>query len=255
MKISIVTPSFNSAHHIRETIVSVKNQSYQDFEHIVIDGQSTDGTVAIVNEYPHIKLVSEKDNGQSDAINKGLAMATGDILAWQNADDVYTDNAFETVVNYFKKHPEADLVYGYYQLIDSKSHWICDVYAGDWNKWMFVHGRFCPLQPTVFWRRRVSETVGALDENLHYCMDVDFFSRIIKHGFTFKRIPQILGKFRVHTQSKTQNTQNERSVAAEYKAVLATHFQYTFIDTVFFYFFQRRAKFAKRIKQRFLKKL
>ena len=253
MLISIITPVYNGEKYIRETIESIANQSYKNFEHIVIDACSKDNTLEIIKEYTHLKYLSEIDNGQSDAINKGLKMAKGDILAWQNADDTYFPDTFETVVNFFKEHRDVDIVYGYYQLIAEDSKWICDVYPIEWNKWMFAHGRFCPLQPTVFWRKKVTETVGQLDEKLHYCMDVDFFSRAINKGFNFQRISKMIGKFRVHSNSKTQNKDNDKKVYAEYKNVLATNFNFNSIDSLFFEFFQFRAKITSIVKQKLLK--
>lgn len=255
MLISIVTPVYNSGKYIRETIDSIANQSYRNFEHIVIDALSTDNTLEIIKEYKDIQYLSEKDNGQSDAINKGFNMAKGDILAWQNADDIYFPDTFETVVNFFKENPDVDIVYGYYQLIDSNSKWICDVYPIKWNQWLFAHGRFCPLQPTVFWRRRVFECIGQLNVDLHYCMDVDFFSRAIKNELKFERIPGMIGKFRVHDQSKTQSKSNKQKVYEEYKKVLRTNFHYNFIDVFFFEFFQYRAQLSSIVKQKWLKKL
>lgn len=254
MKISIVTPTFNSAKYIKETIDSIHQQSYTHIEHIVIDGLSSDNTVEIVKSFRQIKVISEKDSGQSEALNKGFKMADGDILAWQNADDTYLPGAFQTVVDYFSQNPEIDIVYGYYQLIDSSSKWICDIYPIEWNKWLFAHGRFVPLQPTVFWRRRVFQRVGLLKENLHYCMDVDFFSKAALEGFLFKRIPQKLGQFRIHTQSKTQNKSNEQRVKQEYKRVLSDNFRYNFLDKCFFELFHYRSKLAKGVKTRWLKK-
>ena len=255
MKISIVTPVYNSEKYIQETIESVANQSYKNFEHIVIDALSTDKTLEIVKNFKHIKYVSEKDNGQSDAINKGFKMADGDIFAWQNADDIYFSDTFETVINFFKENPAADVVYGYYQLIDMESKWICDVYPIKWNKWMFVHGRFCPPQPSVFWRSKVFLEIGQLKEQLHFCMDVDFYSQAINKGFNFNRIPKMIGKFRVHNQSKTQNTDNNKKVYEELKNVLSTNFSYTGMDFLFFWIFQIRAALSKNIKQNWLKKM
>jgi glycosyltransferase involved in cell wall biosynthesis len=255
MKLSIVTPSFNSGKYIRETIESIAGQSYRNFEHIVIDGLSKDNTLEIVKEYKHIKFISEKDSGQSNAINKGFKMADGDILAWQNADDIYFPNTFKVVIDFFNKNPGIDVVYGYYQLVDSESKWICDVYPRQWSQWLFAHGRFCPPQPVVFWRRKVYESVGQLNENLHYCMDVDFYSRSINKDFTFSRIPEMLGKFRVHTQSKTQDKSNDRKVYEEYRSVLSTNFNYNAVDMLLFNGFQQRAKVTKIVKQKLLKKL
>jgi glycosyltransferase involved in cell wall biosynthesis len=255
MKLSIVTPVYNSGKYIRETIESIANQSYRNFEHIIMDGLSTDNTLEIAKEYKHIKCISEKDTGQSNAINKGFRMATGDILAWQNADDTYFPDTFEAVVTHFHDHPDVDIVYGYYQLIDGESRWMCDVYPIDWNRWLFAHGRFCPPQPTVFWRRKVYEAIGELDEKLHYCMDVDFYSRSINKKFNFGRIPKMLGKFRIHEQSKTQNKVNDRRVHDEYKNVLSMNFNYSKLDLLFFEVFQQRSKLAKNIKLKVFKKL
>ncbi len=255
MKISIITPSFNSGRYILETMKSIHTQSCKDFEHIVIDGLSSDDTLEIVGQFENVHLISEKDNGQSDAINKGFQKCTGDIIAWQNADDIYSPKAFETVVKFFQLNPAVDVVYGHYQLIDSESKWICNVYPIEWNSWMFAHGRFCPMQPTVFWRRRVFESVGFLNEKLHYCMDVDFFSRMVNNGFVFKLIPEILGQFRVHSQSKTQNSNNEKIVLNEYRAVLKTNFKFTLTDDLFFEFFQLRSQLAKTVKINLLKKV
>lgn len=254
MKISIITPTYNSEKYIRNTIDSIHQQSYENFEHIVFDGLSSDNTVDIIREYKNILLVSERDKGQSDALNKGFKIAQGDILAWQNADDTYLPNAFKTVVKFFQENSAVDVVYGYYQLIDSESKWICNVYPMQWSTWMFAHGRFCPLQPTVFWRRRVFEIVGELNEQLHYCMDVDYFARIVNKGFTFARIPELIGQFRIHNQSKTQNSTNEKKVSREYKNVLASHFEYSAMDKLLFDLFQLRAKIAKSVKTKFLNK-
>lgn len=255
MMISIITPTYNSAPYLRETLKSIHDQSYKNFEHIVIDGHSKDDTCSIVAVFENVLLVSEADSGQSDAINKGFRRLKGDIIAWQNADDTYLPGAFESVIKFFNDNPEVDLVYGYYQLIDSSSQWICDVYPMNWNEWMFKHGRFVPLQPTVFWRRRVFESIGLLDESLHYCMDVDYFARALNKGFKFARIPLVLGQFRVHNESKTQNWHNEKVVRREYKSVLAKHFDYGIIDSLVFDFFQLRAKVTKTIKFNILKKV
>lgn len=254
MMISIITPTYNSAHHLRETMKSIHDQSYKYFEHIVIDGHSKDDTCSIVAEFENVLLVSEADSGQSEAINKGFRLAKGDIIAWQNADDTYLPGAFESVVRFFKDNQNADLVYGYYKLMNSSSDWICDVYPMNWNDWMFKHGRFVPLQPTVFWRRRVFESIGLLDESLHYCMDVDYFARALKKNFHFARIPLFLGQFRVHEESKTQNQHNEKVVRREYKSVLARHFDYGIADNLVFDFFQLRAQVAKNLKLNILKK-
>ena len=253
MKISIVTPVYNCEKYIRETIESIKNQSYQNFEHIIIDGKSTDNTLSIIKEYNYLSLISEKDQGQTDAINKGFRLTNGDILAWQNADDTYEPETFKKVVDFFKNNKDVDVLYGSYKVIDSKSTWVCDVYNKKWNKFLFSHGRFVPLQPTVFWRRSVYEQIGELDIALHFCMDVDFFARA-SQKFKFASTKEFLGSFRIHNESKTHNPINKLDVLKEMHVVLAKNFKYNFIDSSIFWLFMLRANIAEFIKTKWLKR-
>ena len=255
MKISIVMPVYNGEKYIKKSIESILFQTYPDFELIVMDGLSTDRTVEIVNSFQddRIRLISEKDEGQADAINKGFEYTNGDILAWQNADDLYFEDTFKTIADFFQNN-KYDLVYGFYQMIDEKDRWICDVFPRQWNKWFFVHGRFCPVQPTVFWRKEVWEKSKPLKKELFFCMDVDFYSRIV-NKFACYRIPQMLGKFRVHEESKTQNVQNVQKHKKEYKKVLSTQFNYGFADFALFEFFYYRSQMASLVKRNWLKKM
>ena len=118
LKFSVITPSFNNAQYIEQTIKSVLEQNYPNFEHIVIDGGSTDGTVEILKKHSHLKWVSEKDEGQADALNKGFRMATGDIIAWINSDDWYEPNIFGNIAEWFERNPDKNIVMGDCNLID-----------------------------------------------------------------------------------------------------------------------------------------
>lgn len=254
LKISIITPSYNSKKFIEDTIQSIYSQTYSNYEHIVIDGKSTDGTLELLKKYPHISWISEKDTGQSNAINKGFKKVIGDIIAWQNSDDLYLPNAFQLINNFFTENPDIDIVYGNYQLIDEGGNWICNGRSIRWNEWLFSHGRFVPMQPTVFFRRRVLEKLQSLDEQLTYCMDVDFYARATNKGLKFRCIPTILGQFRVHQDSKTQNPVNIQKTYNELKRVLSKTFSYSWIDYIFFeiiYFLT--SKISRPLRMHFFK--
>ncbi len=251
MKFSIITPSYNSEKYISDTIESIENQSIQDVEHIVVDGASDDDTINIVNKYQGITLISEPDNGQSDAINKGLKKASGDIVAWQNADDIYLPHCFERVADFFEENSDVKMVYGYYQRIDPQVKKLADVHPPSYKKWKFKYGRFYPVQPSVFFRKEVFEELGYLDESLHYCMDIDLYCRIVGR-YKIGRIPHMLGAFRVHDESKTQNKENYAQVKEELFKVLNRYYTYSSIGKMLFEIFQARAKIGAYLKDEIL---
>jgi glycosyltransferase involved in cell wall biosynthesis len=204
MKISIITPSLNQAGFIEETILSVMNQDYKDFEHIVIDGGSNDGTVEILKKYPHLKWISEKDKGQSDAINKGFRMAAGDVLAWLNSDDYYNQNIFKDVAAYFEAHPDCFFLYGNITYIDESGRPFAHVDGDTISYKKLLRNPDIVRQPSCFWRKEVLQTVGYLDEDLHVVMDYDYFLRIGKL-YQFHYINRNLGFFRSYPQGKTSS--------------------------------------------------
>ncbi|NLE44832.1 MAG: glycosyltransferase [Chloroflexi bacterium] len=206
--VSIVTPSYNQAQYIEETILSVLNQDYSQMEYIVIDGGSTDGTVEILERYTDRLLwVSEPDDGQADAINKGLEMARGDIAAYLNSDDVYRPGAITAVVQCFACRPEVGLVYGDCDVIDSTGQLLGTIAAPEPNLARLIHhAEFIP-QPAAFWRRDVLDTLGGFDTTLRYALDYDFFIRVAQ-AFPALRIPGTLAAFRLHSVSKTVSAEH-----------------------------------------------
>ena len=219
--ISIVTPSYNQGPFIEETINSVWQQGYPRFEHIVVDGGSTDATLPILRKYPHVRWVSEKDEGQTHAINKGLLQARGEIVAYLNSDDVYRPRAFETVGRFFADHPEAQIVVGNCDIIDGESkvsgHF--KAIAGDlpglvqYWRWSDLH---CTPQQSVFWRRSLLAEVGLLDVRFDMVMDYNFWLRVAEHH-RFHVIDQTLAAFRIMAGTKTGSRTDEMYVE-EYAA-------------------------------------
>jgi len=204
--ISIVTPSFNQAQWIEETIRSVLDQEYPAFEHIIVDGGSEDGTAEIVARYPHVRFVQEPDLGQAHAINKGMLLARGEIVAYLNSDDVYRPGAFRAVAESFQD-PGTTVVVGSCDYIDVagnvsgrleprlERYWDLLRYWG-WGRW------YCVPQQSVFWRRSVLAEVGLFDVRYQYVMDYEMWLRLAKrHRFVV--VDQTLAGFRLQPQSKT----------------------------------------------------
>ena len=203
-RVSIVTPSYNQAAFLEETIRSVLLQGYPDLEYIVIDGGSTDGSVDIIRRYsPWLaSWVSEPDRGQTHAINKGLRRVTGGIVAWLNADDTYMPGALSTVAAAMGPDGGPVFVFADCQQIDETSRAI-DVYRGACDGLESFHlFRAHVHQPTIFFHRALLEKVGYLDESLNFAMDCEFYMRVVaRHDFRY--IPRVLANFRIHAASKT----------------------------------------------------
>jgi glycosyltransferase involved in cell wall biosynthesis len=204
-KVSIVTPSYQQGAYIERTIQSVLDQKYPNLEYFIQDGGSQDETVAVLKGYEG-KLsgwVSEKDSGQSQAINLGFAHTTGDIMAWLNSDDLLLPGALAVVIDYFNKHPAVDVIYGNRLLIDENDfeigRWILPGHDGSVLSW----ADYIP-QETMFWRRSIWDKAGGqIDESFRFAMDWDLLVRFREAGAKFAHIPVFLGAFRIHEQQKT----------------------------------------------------
>jgi glycosyltransferase involved in cell wall biosynthesis len=202
--VTIVTPSYNQGRFIRATIESVLKQDYPRIEYLIIDGGSSDDTADVVREYSNrLTWISEKDRGQSHAINKGFSMARGEIVAWLNSDDTILPGAVWEAVRAFERRPEAGAVYGEgYQIdIDGqiKSRF---PHTSPFNLWKLVYLSDYILQQTVFFRKVVLDEVGYLDETLHWGMDWDLFIRIGKR-YPLEYIPSFMGCLREYEGAKT----------------------------------------------------
>jgi len=206
--VSIVTPSYNQGQFLEQTIQSVLDQEYPHIEYIVIDGGSTDGSLEILRRYSNRLAYweSEPDQGQAQAINKGLIRATGSILSWLNSDDLLLPETVERAIRFFIEHPEIDVVYGRIERIDEQGRLIPTpklpkdrvTFAKE-----LVIGESLVNQPGTFWRRLAMERAGLLDESLRYAMDYEYWMRIAMNGGRFLRLDEIVARFRLSGFSKT----------------------------------------------------
>ncbi len=201
--VSIITPSYNQGRFLRRTIESVLTQSYPNIEYIVMDGKSTDESVEILKSYgDRFAWVSEADQGQFDAINKGFARSHGEILGFLNSDDTLMPDAIEAVVHYFQEHPEIDMVYGRAYYTDENDR-ITGMYATDEYSFSRLVWDNCVCQPAAFWRRCIADRVGEFDSSLRMVGDMDYWLRIAKAGGLIAHIHNILACSRLHSDAKT----------------------------------------------------
>ena len=203
-KISIVTPSYNQAQFLERTIISVLNQNYPNLEYIIIDGGSTDGSVDIIREYEKYLAywVSEPDEGQSHALNKGFAISTGDILAWLNSDDMYLPGAFFAAADTSRKHPDAALVYGDYIKVDADDRCFALKRQPSFDYHACLHSYIIVIQPASFFSRQAFFEVGGIEPSFNYAMDYDLIIRLAQYGNCI-HFSKYLAAFRYHSTSKT----------------------------------------------------
>lgn len=222
--ISIATPSFNQGQYIEQTIHSVLSQGYPKLEYVVQDGGSTDSTLEVLERHRSklFRCESRKDNGQSHAINLGLAGTTGEIMAYLNSDDLLLPGALHAVAKYFEDHPDVDVVYSHRVLINGPGYevdrWVLPPHDGEMLKW----ADYIP-QETMFWRRRLWDKVGGVDESFRFAMDWDLLLRFQDAGAKFYRLPRFLGAFRIHDASKTVSQVNTQGVAEMNRLRLRVH--------------------------------
>lgn len=219
--VTVVTPSYNQGRFIRETVESVLSQDYPRVEYLVIDGGSTDETLAILRDYEsRLVWVSEADRGQSSAINKGWRRGRGEIVAWLNSDDTYLPGAISTAVSYLSQHPEVGALYGEGYRIDEEGRVLDRCPTLPFSIESLKETCFI-CQPTAFLRRRVVEEVGYLDESLHFSIDYDLWIRLARVT-RFACVPAYLAAARVHRETKT--LARRQDACAEAVRVAHRHF-------------------------------
>ncbi len=209
--LSIVTPTYNYAQFLEETMRSVLLQGYPNLEYIIIDGGSTDNSVEIIKKYEKwlAYWVSEKDRGQSQAINKGFQKASGEILAWLNSDDTYEKKAFANIAEEFAAHPDADVISGQCrlwcgrpddQMVGPSPLRTYQDFLRVGSNWM---NHRLILQPEAFFRRRAYELADGVSEGLHFALDVSLWIKMARQNCYFHSFNQHLANLRIHKGQKT----------------------------------------------------
>jgi glycosyltransferase involved in cell wall biosynthesis len=203
-KVSIITPSFNQAQFLEESIRSVLEQDYPNIEYIIVDGGSKDNSVEIIKKYEDRLAwwVSEKDKGHADALNKGFSRATGEILAWLNSDDIYFPHAVSEAVAVLKSLPEVGMVYGDADLIDDSGVTVGQFSSKQTSYRQMLRGSVHIPQATTFFRADLWRQVGPLDLSLFYSFDYDLWVRLAKVS-QLLYVPKRWAKFRIHGAGKT----------------------------------------------------
>jgi glycosyltransferase involved in cell wall biosynthesis len=215
-KISVVTPCFNSQHTIRETLESVLQQNYPNFEHIVMDGGSKDGTLSIIKDFPHLIWESQKDEGHYHAMNKGIERATGEIVVVLNADDCYRPRAFQTVGQAFLDHPDWDGLFGDIIYVDGGSK---EIYRRVEAKFDYNILRFSidyVIHPTLFVKKCVYNRLGLFRHKQYLnCCDYEFILRLGKERCKVGHVPFFLVNYRYHQHGQSADLRVTRNMAKE----------------------------------------
>jgi glycosyltransferase len=235
-KISVITVCYNSADTIEETILSVTSQDYPSLEYIIVDGLSTDSTMDIINKYRDkiSKVISEKDNGLYDAINKGIAACSGSVIAILHADDIYTNSSVLSAVMAVFKEKGSDTVYGDLQYVDRdnisivKRHWT----SGEYKHGMFIRG-WMPPHPAFFVKKELYQKFGSYTTSLKSAADYELMLRLLhKHRCSTSYLPEVLVKMRVGGKSNVSLSNRIRANREDKKAWLMNGLQpgmFTFI--------------------------
>ncbi len=216
-KISIVTPSYNQGQYLEQTILSIIGQNYPNLEYIIIDGGSTDNSVEIIKKYEKYLAywVSEKDKGQSHAINKGFSIATGDILAWLNSDDYYLPNTLFFIAKNLELQIPT-ILFGNCMHIFEGANTLLGSQVEEKHNTMNIQLIDYIIQPSSFWNRSAWQSVGNLSEDLHYAFDWEWFIKAHKQGIVFQPRQEYLSVYRIHKDHKSGTGDMKRLKEIQY---------------------------------------
>ncbi len=263
LKISVITPNYNYSSYIGQTIESVVNQDYHNIEHIIVDDGSTDNSIEIiesyVNRYPgKVKLIKQKNLGQTNALNRALREVSGDIIAWINSDDYYCDGVFHKIISEFIKNPMLDAVFG-------------DIII-DKNGQQFKRNKYLPFSyasgvfngfgkiissNAIFWKRELFETTGLFDNTFNYAMDSEYWSRLL-YKRKVKHISLYVASFRWHPVAKTMIRRDVNSIAyitanQEDKKIFESSYSNLFISNIIPVNYSGFLKIIYKFKRLFLR--
>jgi len=199
LPVAIVTPSYNTGRYVGATVRSVLEQGYAPLDYLVMDGGSTDETVEVLKSFgARVRWVSERDKGQSDAINRGFGQTRGEVLGWLNSDDTYAPGALRAAAEFLAAHPDVAMVYGDADFIDASGQRIgrCQHVEPVFNPHRLLHYSDFIVQPAAFFRRSAFEAVGGLDPSLNWAMDYDLWLKFAAAGFKVAYLPRALANYR-----------------------------------------------------------
>jgi glycosyltransferase involved in cell wall biosynthesis len=206
-KISIVTPVYNQECFIEETIRSVLLQGYPDYEHIIVNDGSTDNTLTVIDKYlPWVTCITQKNAGQSAALNRGFRVAKGELIGWQNSDDCYGRGSFIEGALASVRFPDYDIYHGTtrgFLELDFQPPWLFEV-CEEFSQAALLE-RMCVMNQSMFFRRRIFELDHFVKEDMHYAMDPEFFWRLSLEGFRYKLVPPMIGYYRQQAAAKSTN--------------------------------------------------
>ncbi len=201
--ISIITPSLNQGRFLRACIESVQQQNDPHVEHIVIDGGSSDDTREALNSFPHLVWKSEPDEGQAQAVNKGIALARGEWIGWINADDFYYPGAFQILRQCLQNSPAVDVWTGNYRFVDAEGMLLRERREMGFDHEVYLYGGKSYLaNSATFFRKSLFDQFGGLRQNLHHSMDYEFFLRVGRAA-KMGHVSEFLASYRLHGESKT----------------------------------------------------
>ena len=220
-----MTPTFNGIATLRETIESVLSQDYENWEHIVIDGGSTDGSLDLLRRYPHLQLVSEKDKGHYHAMNKGIGRASGDVVAILNADDCYREGVLRKVAGAFEKYSHWDALFGDIVYVDAGGQEIFRREEAVYDYDVLRFGSVCYIiHPTLFVKKRVYDRLGTYRyDTFLNCCDVDFILRLGQSGCQVGHIPEVLVNYRLHEHGQSADRRVSSNMKRECRAIRKEH--------------------------------